>query len=432
MPTRTYPLSFGQEKRLLPLGRGRLPHAALQAWARISGPLDIRALARSLQEMTERHAALRVRLVETPTGTVRQVILPPGQAGITLSKKLIRCTGEDQFADYAGRLGSALIGQPWDWSTQAPAQFHLLRYAPDFHVLLAQFADLAIDGRSRGVLLRDLWASYRSTRAGAAPDAPADGPAETDLGDALNRQQLRFSRRSGTANRAYWTRRFAALASDTGSPARDERESPRAATVHETRIAAAELAAVLRNCQQESASLFQWHVMCFALTIFQATAAERVALTIPMDTRESQDLDVTGMFTIALPIVIPRSQDPATVLRSVKNELTQAMLHRHIHAHDLVEAGYGSPSDGSGYFKVRYLEHLAAPGATLADGLHLAQDSYPPPTPYQAAEGVDLIIGAFPGALDLTLAFAPEDWDRTRSTVFAEAFRARLLTAITP
>ncbi|MDH6108203.1 hypothetical protein P3T36_004332 [Kitasatospora sp. MAP12-15] len=428
----TYPLSFGQEKRVLSLGPGRLPNAPLQAWVRISGPLDTGALSRSLRDMTERHAALRVRLVQAPDATMRQVVLPPDQAGITLSKKLVQCDSEDQFGNYAGRLGQALSGRPWDWSAEPPAQFHLLRYSPDFHVLLAQFASFAVDGLSRGVFMRDLWASYEKHRDGAAAGGPRGLPGAGRLGEALNREQTRFSQRSATVNRRYWTNRFSAISASTAPPARADGVTLRPAVTHEARLAGAELEQVRRNCDRESATLCQWSVMCFALMLFQETAADRVAITIPMDTRESQDQDVMGMFSLALPLVVTRSHDPSTVLRSVKNEMMQALLHRHIRARDLVDSGYGSTSAGSERFKLRYLEYLDAPVVTLADGLRLAQEAYPPPVPSYASEGIDFIIGAFPDSLDLSLGFAPEQWDRTRSAAFSAALRARLLTAITP
>jgi len=155
------PLSFAQ-RRLWFLNRldeaGGLYNIPLPL--RLSGSLDVEALARALSDVAARHETLRTVFPEVD-GEPRQRLLPE----VDVVPVVERIDAE--------LLPSRLLaasGHRFDLAGEIPLRTWLFSVADDEHVLLLVLHHIAGDGWSLAPLMRDLEAAYRARAAGSAPD----------------------------------------------------------------------------------------------------------------------------------------------------------------------------------------------------------------------------------------------------------------------
>ncbi|MBC6448099.1 non-ribosomal peptide synthetase [Actinokineospora xionganensis] len=160
----THPPSFGQQ-RLWFLDRLH-PASALYnvpAVLRLTGPLDVGALRRGLDEVVHRHGALRTVFAERDGGPV-QVVLPDARAALTV----LDVSGESE----AESRIQAEARRPFDLSTGPLMRVLLLRLADDDHFLMFTLHHIISDGWSLAVLLDELGSAYRAFRVGEDPALP--------------------------------------------------------------------------------------------------------------------------------------------------------------------------------------------------------------------------------------------------------------------
>ena len=143
-------------------------HAAVQ----ITGPLDLGALERSLNEMVCRHESLRTTFVAIG-GTPHQVIAPE----LPLSIESVDLTGLPLRGRQAEAQRRALeeSRRPFDLARGPLARVALLRLGEAEHVLLLSMHHLITDGWSFGIAAGELATLYDADRQGrvsALPDPP--------------------------------------------------------------------------------------------------------------------------------------------------------------------------------------------------------------------------------------------------------------------
>ncbi|MFG1892310.1 amino acid adenylation domain-containing protein, partial [Micromonospora sp. NPDC049051] len=169
------PLSFAQ-RRLWFLGQmvpDSSSYHADHVW-RIDGPLDPVALQHALQQVWERHGALRVRFHEVEgeprqsTGPVTSIPLPVVQ---------LPGTGADPTAEVLAMVADDAL-RPFDLSTGPLMRARLVRVDDDVHYFVLVLHHIVVDGWSLGVFWRDLAAAYEAarTRRGGLPPLPLQYP----------------------------------------------------------------------------------------------------------------------------------------------------------------------------------------------------------------------------------------------------------------
>ncbi|MET8045910.1 amino acid adenylation domain-containing protein, partial [Micromonospora sp. NPDC005215] len=129
---------------------------------RLRGRLDITALSEALHDVSARHEALRTIIVEDDSGA-RQVVLPPGNADVTLP--VIDCP-----APQLDRTLADLAARPFDLATELPLRTTLLRVADDDHILLILLHHIAGDAWSMQPLATDLATAYTARIDKQQPD----------------------------------------------------------------------------------------------------------------------------------------------------------------------------------------------------------------------------------------------------------------------
>ncbi|HVT17885.1 MAG TPA: amino acid adenylation domain-containing protein [Thermoanaerobaculia bacterium] len=164
------PLSFAQE-RLWFLDRLEPGSAAyiLPAAVRLTGPLDIAALARAVQEAVRRHETLRTRFAETAQGAA-QVVLPP--APLALPVIDLSALAEEPRRQEALRLAAAAAMQPFDLTRGPLLRLRLVHLGHDDHAALLAMHHVVSDGWSMTVLVEELATLYAAFAAGQASPLP--------------------------------------------------------------------------------------------------------------------------------------------------------------------------------------------------------------------------------------------------------------------
>ncbi len=128
---------------------------------RLSGVLDLDALAAAVDDLVDRHEVLRTYYPETADGPVQR-ILAPAEASVALRVRDI------DAAEVVGAV-TALAATTFDVTASVPWQVVLYRISADEAVLAVVVHHISADGSSMPPLVRDLMTAYLARRAGSAP-----------------------------------------------------------------------------------------------------------------------------------------------------------------------------------------------------------------------------------------------------------------------
>jgi hypothetical protein len=149
----------------------RLSRASICAdSARISGPLDVVCLQRSIEFVAHRHEALRTRLAFADENPV-QIVAPPSPAEIPLID-MSRMPSKSRDAE-ARRYGRDFMSREVDLSTGPLFDGRLLRLSVAEHVLILATDHIISDAVSCGILSREVWAVYGQLLHRQEPILPA-------------------------------------------------------------------------------------------------------------------------------------------------------------------------------------------------------------------------------------------------------------------
>ncbi|MFP5288562.1 MAG: condensation domain-containing protein, partial [Thermoanaerobaculia bacterium] len=166
-PGEPRPLSFAQERLwfLDQLEPGSVAYNLAGA-VRLSGPLDVAALAGAIGGIVSRHESLRTTFMERD-GQVWQVVAE--SAPFTLPLLDLSSAGEKE----ARRVATAEARRIYDLAHGPLARFALLRLGEREHVLLIGMHHIVSDGWSLNIFVRELDALYRSLATGEPAALPA-------------------------------------------------------------------------------------------------------------------------------------------------------------------------------------------------------------------------------------------------------------------
>lgn len=154
------PLSFAQLRMwLLDSLEPGSPVYNIPVAARLRGPLDLRAMERSVNEIIRRHEVLRTRFAIS-NGEPVQVI----DSELILSLTVIDLVDlpESERQDNGTRLAVEEAREPFDLSQGPLLRIKLLRFAEEDHVFLLTMHHIISDGWSLGVFLEEFAALYEA------------------------------------------------------------------------------------------------------------------------------------------------------------------------------------------------------------------------------------------------------------------------------
>ncbi|MEZ5726711.1 MAG: amino acid adenylation domain-containing protein [Burkholderiaceae bacterium] len=167
----------------------------------IDGPIDVAALGRALQSLTERHDALRMALVARD-----------GEPCLVLHERAdlpLEVDAASFDAKGVAAIEREFAGLRFDLAAAPLARARLLRRDDSRHVLLLAMHHAITDGWSIGLLMHELGAAYERESAGLATPAMVEGPGFADYVAWLHAQA---DEPPAQASLSYWRERLGGLA----------------------------------------------------------------------------------------------------------------------------------------------------------------------------------------------------------------------------
>ncbi|MDB5100231.1 MAG: Malonyl CoA-acyl carrier protein transacylase, partial [Cyanobacteria bacterium RYN_339] len=334
--TPTAPMSPAQ-RRLYFLAR-LAPDAAaynIPAAVALEGALDAGALARALDAVVARHAALRTTFVPDEAGEAVQAIAP----ALVLDLPVIdlRDVPVAEREAEARAIAADEARQPFDLATGPLLRALVLRLDGQRHWLLVTLHHLVADGWSLGLLLRELAAAYQSALAGRPPALP---PLTVQYAD-YARWQL--ARGDQDQHLAFWREHLAGAPPLLALPT--DRPRPAVQRFHGAvagKILAPELVqAVEALARREQATPFMVLYAAFAAWLARAAGQTDLVVGTPIAGRDHPGLEpLIGFFLNTLPLRLSLADDPAftALVARARATVIAAFEHQDVPFERLVES----------------------------------------------------------------------------------------------
>jgi amino acid adenylation domain-containing protein len=329
------PLSFAQSRLwLLDRIEPGNPAYNIPGAVRLSGPLDLGALAASLAGIVRRHEALRT-VFRTERGRPVQVVRPPETRLPLVDLEALPKAIREAEADRLTRLWATA---PFDLAREPLHRMLVLRLAPGEHVLSVTLHHIVADGWSLAVFLGELASLYKAFVAGRPSPLPplpvqyadwALWQREWLQGDVLERQL------------AWWRERLAGvpiLEVPTDHP-RPPVRSFRGA--HRSSLLPPGLSVEIeRLARHEGVTLFMTLLAAFQALLARTTGQDSIPVGSPVANRGRVETDgLIGFFANTLVLASDVGDDPAfrDFLARVREVCLGAYAHQDLPFERLVE-----------------------------------------------------------------------------------------------
>ncbi len=358
------PTSVAQERLWLidQLDPGQAVYNSALAW-RLTGPLDVPALARSLQRVVDRHEALRTVFVAVD-GVPRQRVLEGLEIALPVTDLEAR-PPETREAEARQRVLET-AQEPFSLEQGPLLRALLVRFGAAEHVLVIVLHHIATDGWSTSVLRRELGIAYRAESTAAAAVLPALTVQYADYA-AWERERMSGERLERLL--AHWRERLGdrppllALPTDRPRPARPAFRGGRASFA-----LSAETTAALRALgRSERATLYMTLLAGFALLLHRHTGQEELLIGSPVANRprtETESLIGLLLNTLVLRIDLEGRPTFRELLRRVRAVALDAFVHGELPYERLVGALRLDRSAGAPLLSALF-NLLNQPGAPL-------------------------------------------------------------------
>ncbi|WP_433682548.1 non-ribosomal peptide synthase/polyketide synthase [Nocardia sp. CA-119907] len=306
---------------------------------RLTGALDVEALAAALADVVARHESLRTVYPDGPHGA-EQVIISAAQAVPTLRSEPVT------EAELTPRLG-AFAAATFDLTAELPLRARLFAItdgAAVEHVLAIVLHHISADGFSLGPLAGDLMTAYAARRAGGAPEWTALPVQYADytLWQAETLGVDDDPRSQAHHQLAYWRGVLAGLPEQLELPT--DRPRPAVSSyrgdIHRLRIDS-DLHGELRElARKRETTLFSTVHAALAVLLSRLSVGADIAIGTPVAGRGAAALDgLVGMFvnTLVLRTHIDTRARFETVLDTVRAQDIEALSHADVPFERLVE-----------------------------------------------------------------------------------------------
>nr|ASV47149.1 non-ribosomal peptide synthetase [uncultured bacterium] len=331
-PQAAYPASSAQQRMwfLHKLNPSSAAYNGSTAW-RITGALDLRALAQSLSEIVRRHEVLRTRF-EDRGGTLFQV--PAPAAPLELEVVDIQHVADDDGA--VRRLLLERGDQPFDLSAGSLFRAAVFRLGPDRHVLLLTAHHVVSDGESIAPLTRELSLLYSALSSGREPRL---APLSIQYGDYAVWEQRRLAAGDLDPDLSYWRDQLRGAAPIDLAP-RGRGASARGAGVERLSLGP-ELSRAVRGVSRDTnGTLFMVLLAAFDVLLYRLTGQADVAVGSPVANRGRAELEPLIGFFVNLLVFRARlspTMRMAELLDQVRRGTLQAIEHQAVPFERLVE-----------------------------------------------------------------------------------------------
>ncbi len=293
-----YPLTIRQRD---PNGTARGPEDVVALTLRVKGELRIECLSGALDDVVERHEALRTRVhySETDGSVGFQEVLPP--LPVPLAVRDIPATPGRSRDEVAIELCCKLSTEEMSYSVTPSLQATLHRFDDHDAVLTLLTHHLYSDGWSAGILQREIAACYRARAAGT----PHGLPTPTPYREFAAWEEEFLQGEKGAAARRFWMDKLAGAELCTMPP--DRLRGPDTLTplpeVANFSIDPDSFAKITASAAQHRCSV--WHVFLAALMVLTEKASGRTditMLTVSSGRPTRAFFDTIGLFADLVPV----------------------------------------------------------------------------------------------------------------------------------
>jgi amino acid adenylation domain-containing protein len=331
------PLSFAQQRLwfLDQLEPGSISYNSPLA-VRLSGTLDTDALARTLDELTRRHEALRTHFAELD-GQPVQVVEPVAACRLELVE-LSDAPSEDVEAA-AQRLAAQEAARPFDLGRGPLLRATLLQLAETEHVLLVTMHHIISDGWSLGVLVKEVAALYEAFAEGR-PSPLAELPIQYADFAVWQREWLQGDALENLLD--YWRGKLGGALPELRLPLDHPRPAVRTPSgAHQTRHLPVDLADEVRALSRvEGSTVFMTLLAAFQLLLSRYSQQEDILTGTAIANRNRGETEgLIGFFVNMLVLRTDLSGDPtfAELLKRVREVALGAYAHQDVPFERLVE-----------------------------------------------------------------------------------------------
>jgi len=334
---RSAPLSFSQQRLwFLDQFEPQSPLYLLPAALRLKGPLNVKALEQSLNEMVRRHDVLRTTFGMASDGPVQLV---HESRDWKMAFTDLQSFPEQEIEAIAASLVQQEMETPIDLIQGPLFRAQVLRLAHDDHILIETMHHIVSDGWSMQVFIRELAIFYEEFCAGRSPSLPA---LRLQYADFAERQRQWSQGPAFIQQLEYWKKQLTGISPALELPL----DHPRPA--HKTSNGAAipftlsheltqEVAHVSRR---EGTTLFMTLLAAYYILLYRYTDQEDILVGTPIANRNRREVeDLIGFFinNLVLRVKLVAGSTFLEVLRTVREVCLEAYSRQDIPFEKLVE-----------------------------------------------------------------------------------------------
>ncbi len=370
---RGVPLSLEQQRLWVLEALGADDGAYTVAGAlRLSGALDLRALAGAFTAVVRRQEALRTLFRQGPDEPLQVAVAPWTFRLPVVDLRALRGPLRDAAAKALARRESR---RRFDLSQGPLVRALAVRSGAAEHLLVMTLHHIVSDAWSLGVLVRELGAAYGGLRSGRAPAAPS---LPVQYGDYAVWQRRRLADGALQSRLAYWREHLAGLA-ELALPTDRRRPAERSGRgrVARGRIDAPLAAALARRARAAGASPFMVLVAGLQALLGLWAGQEDVAVGSPVANRPRPETeDLVGFFVNTLVLRGDLSGAPTLgeLLARVRETTLAAYAHQDVPFDRVVEElAPRRELSRTPLFQVMLAFQAAPPGPVSLPGLRVEE-----------------------------------------------------------
>ena len=302
------PLSLSQERvwQLEEKDPGTT-HYTMRAVLRLTGPLDVSILERSLNEMFRRHETLRT-LFTVRDGKPVQVVGEPSR--FTLPQIDLGAVEEPGRAAMVQQLSLNEVRRPFVFSEGPLVRVVLIKEDEDKHIVVIVLHQLIADAWALNVFIREvtlLYSAYIEGRPSPLTELPIQ------YADFARWERQRFERGELERQLDYWREHLARNLKLTNLPT--DRPFPEIPSTHgggETLVLPRETVEAFRAlARQENLSLFMSTLTAFKVMLYHLCQQDEVCVLTGVAGRTREETEgIIGSFANALILRTDLSGDP--------------------------------------------------------------------------------------------------------------------------
>ncbi|APR75501.1 Malonyl CoA-acyl carrier protein transacylase [Minicystis rosea] len=339
----TLPLSFAQERlwflhQLDPAS----PFYNVPSALRLTGKLDVAALARALSEIARRHEVLRTTF-RSEGGQPVQVIHPDAPLDFVVVRWPDMAPEDREEAARRETIEEAQ--RPFDLATGPVFRLRLVEMGDEDHLLLLSMHHIVSDGFTRGIVNRELSALYRAHVTGETPALPA---LPVQVADYAAWQRRWLSGEVLERHLAHWRRQLDGAPQVIELPL--DRPRPPVQTYRGGRVIAglpkAVAEALAATARREGATLFMVLLAALDVLLHRWTGQDDVVVGTSVTTRTRAEIDpLVGFFINALVLrtEVPDDLPFTELLRRARAVCLGAYAHQDLPFERLVQEMQPAP-----------------------------------------------------------------------------------------